>query len=298
MTDIRRPDGAESAAWSGALRHRDWERPEVLQVRLINPRRETVWWKLAIPLAVLLLVTCVYLFGRWHKPSSKAAPGEEAPQIAASSPPLRKESPVSSRTPAVQAMAASRTQAVQALAPSKTSVKTSAGAGGEAQATFPAKAGSEAQPTRPATQTREWQAGQPAASQNDSPVSSLAATPPSLRERLDQWAASMRSTDAAAQASFYANHLDRYFLRTDVDQAFVLRDKQDFLRRGNRVDRFEAEDVQMQDSTDSSARLRLLKHYVVRTGPNAAPVERQVRSELSLRKIDGEWQITEERDFR
>ena len=107
----------------------------------------------------------------------------------------------------------------------------------------------------------------------------------------------MRSTDAAAQASFYATHLDRYFLRTDVDQAFVLRDKQDFLRRGNRVDRFDAEDVQMQDSTDSSARLRLIKHYVVRTRPNAAPVERQVRSELSLRKIDGEWQITEERDF-
>ena len=104
MRDIRHPDRAESTAWSGALRHRDWERPEVLQIPLTSPRRETVWWKLAVPLAVLLLVACVYLFGRWQKPSPKAATKREAPEIAASSAPLRKESPVSSRTPAVQVM--------------------------------------------------------------------------------------------------------------------------------------------------------------------------------------------------
>ncbi len=274
--DTRRPDAAESPAWSDALRHSEGERPRVLQVPPTHPRRETVWWKLAIPATVLLLVTGAYLFGRWQRPSPNAAPGAEAPEIAATSPHLRKESPVYSRT-----------QAVPAVAAGKTSVKTSAGVRGETRATFPV------------TQTRQWQARQPAAPQNDSGrVRSLASTSPSLRERLDQWAASMRSTDPAAQASFYANHLDRYFLRTDVNHAFVLRDKQDFLRRGNRVDRFQVEDVQMQDRTDTSGRLRLLKHYVVRAGPNAPAVERLVRSELSLRKIDGEWEITEERDFR
>lgn len=275
--DTRRPDASEGLSWSGALRRSDGERPGDLRVPPTKQHRETVWWKLTIPAAILLLVTGAYLFGRWQRPSPTATPRGEAKEINAASPHLPKGSPVHPYTHAVQSAAAS-----------KTSVKPSAGVRDERRATSPVR------------QTQQSQATQPAVPQNDSDgVRSLdASTYPSLRERLDEWAASMRSTDPAAQASFYADHLDRYFLKTDVNHAFVLRDKQDFLRRGNRVDQFQVEDIRTEDRTDSSARLRLLKHYVVRAGPNAPTVERSVRSELSWRKVDGKWEITEERDFR
>ena len=108
----------------------------------------------------------------------------------------------------------------------------------------------------------------------------------------------MKSTDAAQQASFYAGHLDRYFLKTDVSHDFVLRDKAEFLRRGKRVELFDLENVAVTDQTSSAARIRLVKHYVVQAGPSQQPSEKLVRSELSLRKIDGLWEITGERDFK
>lgn len=107
----------------------------------------------------------------------------------------------------------------------------------------------------------------------------------------------MASTDAAAQTSFYADHLDRYFLRTGVNRAFVLRDKQDFLRRGMRVRRFQLEDVEIQDETSASARVRLVKHYVVDRPEPGASGERSVHSELQLKKFGGAWKIVAERDF-
>lgn len=119
-----------------------------------------------------------------------------------------------------------------------------------------------------------------------------------LGDRLEQWAASMRSTDATQQASFYAGHLDRYFLKTDVSHDFVLRDKADFLRRGKRVELFDLENVAIKDQTDSAARIRLVKHYVVLAGRAGPASEKMVRSELNLRKIDGTWEITGERDFK
>ena len=115
---------------------------------------------------------------------------------------------------------------------------------------------------------------------------------------MEEWAASMRSTDAERQASFYAGHLDRYFLKTDVSHDFVLRDKADFLRRGKRVEMFDLENVAVKDRTDSAARIRLVKHYVVQDGRSGPVAEKLVRSELSLEKIQGLWEITGERDFK
>ncbi len=122
--------------------------------------------------------------------------------------------------------------------------------------------------------------------------------PAGLQGRLEQWAAAMKGNDAAAQAAFYASHLDRYFLRTDVGHDVVLRDKQDYLRRGHRVDQFDLEDVRIEDETASTVGLRLIKHYVMQASAGAPHVEHRVRSELDLRRIEGVWKITGERDFR
>ena len=119
-----------------------------------------------------------------------------------------------------------------------------------------------------------------------------------LGDRLEQWAASMRSTNPVQQASFYAGHLDRYFLKTDVSHDFVLRDKEEFLRRGKRVERFDLQDVALEEQTDFAAKIRLVKHYVVLAARAGPASEKLVRSELNLRKVDGAWEITGERDFK
>lgn len=268
-----RPETVGRHASSDQLHRGDGEQPTFRQAPPRYLRRETVWWKLAIPVTVLLLVMAAYLFGRWQRPGRDVAPIGKPPKVSVTSPELRKESPVSSQT-----------REVPAVAVGKTSAQTPATVRGGTRERFPV------------AEARQWQARAAIPQNSGGGVPSLAST--SLLERLDEWAASMRSTDAAVQASFYANHLDRYFLKTDVNHIFVLRDKQDFLRRGNRVDLFRVEDVQVKDRTDSSARLRLLKHYVMHAGQAAPAVERIVRSELSFRKIDGKWEITEERDFR
>ncbi len=268
----------------------------------------------AMATAVLLLLVSAYLFGRLQGTKPAGVTGDDPVRVSKVIPPPEEQlqyddpsdlptapkaaSAAAAHVPAGTAPATKKQQPVMDR-PLREAGRPATIGRGEPRSTPTEGVAVTAQdvPVVPATGARVspvQEAVLPAEDDGTGQVSSPAA----LGNRLEQWAASMRSTDATQQASFYAGHLDRYFLKTDVSHDFVLRDKADFLRRGKRVERFDLEDVAVQDQTDSAARIRLVKHYVVQAGPAQPAAERLVRSELSLRKIDGTWEITGERDFK
>ncbi len=271
--------------------------------------------------AVLVLLVAAYLFGRLQGPGRGSAevasdPGRGAKVIPFQVPPpeeqLQYDGPSSAATAASSAPGQAITTSPQPSNVPATKVRRQiVGTPALRSATPATVAPGEPRPAPAVPPARAVPGGQTVASTASAAPAMQPSTPPAdiadvqpissdaaLGDRLEQWAASMRSTDATQQASFYAGHLDRYFLKTDVSHDFVLRDKAEFLRRGKRVEQFDLENVAVKDRTDSAARIRLVKHYVVlasRTGPAS---EKLVRSELSLRKIDGAWEITGERDFK
>lgn len=262
--------------------------------------------------AAFLLLVATYLFGRLQgRNSSEVAsdPGRGTKVIRSQVPPpeeqLQYDGPITSSKGASGTPDSPITTSAQSGNVTATQVRRRMG---ETQAAIipgePRSAPlSVAAPVVPGAQTPTSEAsGAPAVQTEALPAGVAdvrsASSDGALGDRLEQWAASMRSTDAAQQASFYAGHLDRYFLKTDVSHDFVLRDKADFLRRGKRVESFDLENVAVADRTDSAARIRLVKHYVVLASRAGPASEKMVRSELSLRKIDGTWEITGERDFK
>lgn len=145
--------------------------------------------------------------------------------------------------------------------------------------------GRQAAATQPAAEP------QPAAAGPARPVA--AAEPADL---LRQWELAMQSRDAAAQASFYAVPVERYFLRYNVNKAQVEADKrwQIANRRGDWTVKMEK--VKINRTADNAATVNLVKHYTQRE--EGRPVkEWSVPSQLKLKSEFGVWWITSERDF-
>ena len=121
---------------------------------------------------------------------------------------------------------------------------------------------------------------------------------PDVTVRVQDWADAMRSRDAAAQASFYADPVERYFLQSNVSNAEVLKQKQADIQARPNLFTVKIEDVVVEKQSDTEVVLRLVKHYITQASVGAAPLERLVRSRLRLKRIDDEWKIVEERDFK
>ena len=116
---------------------------------------------------------------------------------------------------------------------------------------------------------------------------------------LESWASAMRTQDAVAQASFYADPVDRYFLKSNVSNADVLADKQTDIQSREDLWTFELKDIVIEQKPDSTARVRLVKHIISLSqfaGPQV--LEQSIRSELKLKRIDGQWKITAEQNLR
>jgi ketosteroid isomerase-like protein len=116
---------------------------------------------------------------------------------------------------------------------------------------------------------------------------------------LESWASAMRSRDAAAQASFYADPVDRYFLKSNVSNADVLADKQTDIQSREDLWTFELKHIVIEQKPDSTARVRLVKH-IISLSQFAGPqmLEQSIRSQLQLKRIDGQWKITSEQNLR
>jgi len=113
---------------------------------------------------------------------------------------------------------------------------------------------------------------------------------------VSQWETALQSRDAAAQAAFYADPVERYFLRHNVSKQDVLADRQSAIEKRKSIWTVKMERVKITHPKDATARVSLIKHYMVQE--EGSPVsEWFVPSVVLLVREDGRWQITSERDL-
>lgn len=114
---------------------------------------------------------------------------------------------------------------------------------------------------------------------------------------LENWAKANESNDPTLLSNCYADHVDRYFLRLNVTNTFVHDYMDAWLKEhDSRVTMFKIKDVTFENATTTTVQLRLVKEVVTTNSKGAA--ERLTPSQLSLKKVAGEWKITSERDFK
>jgi hypothetical protein len=116
-----------------------------------------------------------------------------------------------------------------------------------------------------------------------------------LKLWLQSWAASMRTKDANAQASFYADTLDRYLNQRNVSREAVLRDREATNRMRKGLWTVKMEDVVIERQTESEAEVRLVKHFMDEQETSQI-LESFVPTRLTLKRLNGEWKITSEQD--
>jgi hypothetical protein len=114
---------------------------------------------------------------------------------------------------------------------------------------------------------------------------------------LEQWAAAMRSRDAVAQASFYADPVSQYINRRNVSNAVLVQAKRADIGRRQGSWTFSANDVVVENKTPSEATVRLVKHYMVAAAPSQVS-EIAVNTRMQLKVINGQWKITSEEELR
>ena len=117
-----------------------------------------------------------------------------------------------------------------------------------------------------------------------------------LKPWLQSWAASMRTKDANAQAAFYAEVLDRYLDQRNVGRAAVLRDREATIHMRKGLWIVKMEDIVIERQTATQADVRLVKHFI--DEPEQSEIlESYVPTRLTLKHINGQWQITSEQDL-
>ena len=114
-------------------------------------------------------------------------------------------------------------------------------------------------------------------------------------EVVKQWGVAMQSRDAAGQAAFYADPVDRYFLQHNVGKDTVLADKQAAIdtRKGSWTVKMERVKV---DRSGDLATVSLVKHFQMQQEGEPAS-EWFIPSQLKLKRVDGRWRIVSERDL-
>jgi len=115
-------------------------------------------------------------------------------------------------------------------------------------------------------------------------------------ELLRQWEMAMRSSDAAAQAAFYAVPVERYLTRANVSKEAVQADKQAQIDKRRGLWTMTMERVRISPQSDALVTVRLLKHYTEQENGKKVR-EWFVPSQLKLKNEYGIWWIISERDL-
>ena len=121
-----------------------------------------------------------------------------------------------------------------------------------------------------------------------------------VTEWVRDWAEAEASSDAEAQASYYAEPVERYFLRSRLSNAAILQEKQAAIASRPPQFSFTIEDLVVERESATDARVRLVKHVESRTTSQIASQRTRVlrvRSLLVLKRVDGAWKIVQERDL-
>ena len=112
---------------------------------------------------------------------------------------------------------------------------------------------------------------------------------------LRRWQKALLSNDAGRIAPSYAAQVERYFLQTDVNRAFV----RSYLRtqeaHGSRLLAYDLKDISIAHVSGSEVDVRFAAGFVVST-PNGDTAG-SARTLLKLRPEDGDWKIFFERDY-
>ena len=121
----------------------------------------------------------------------------------------------------------------------------------------------------------------------------VAHLPQDVKDWVNTWAAALRTRDARAQASFYADPVDRYLLNSNVGKGQLLKAKQSEIEKRQGSWTVDAENVVVASQTASDAVVRLTKH-ITQEAPPGIIREWHIHTQLKLKRIDGSWKITAE----
>jgi hypothetical protein len=113
---------------------------------------------------------------------------------------------------------------------------------------------------------------------------------------LGEWADAMRTRDPMAQASYYADRVERYMTTRDVSREEVAAKKREGIAGRRGLWTVKMEDVVVERRTASEVDVRLVKHFMEAPVPGEM-AETRVRSRLRLRRVDGAWEIVREEDL-
>jgi hypothetical protein len=117
-----------------------------------------------------------------------------------------------------------------------------------------------------------------------------------VRAWLENWAAAMRTRDAAAQAAFYSDTVSQYVGKYDVSKDAVLKDREATIHMRKGLWTVKMEKVAIEQQTKSEAKVQLVKHFIDEPVPSEI-VESFVPTRLTLKRLDGMWKITSEQDL-
>jgi hypothetical protein len=114
---------------------------------------------------------------------------------------------------------------------------------------------------------------------------------------LESWANALSGQDAGVQASFYADPVEHYAVKTNVSNADVWLDKKNEIQSRPKNSTVTIEKVEIEPRPDESLRVRLTKHFTSKSDSGRVS-DQFIHSQLALRKIDGQWKITSEQNLR
>lgn len=115
---------------------------------------------------------------------------------------------------------------------------------------------------------------------------------PDPKQWLENWADTMKGTDAGAQAAYYADQVNKYFLRLNVSRAEVMAARQDEITRRKGTWTMRLDDVVVAQQTDTAARILFVKYIASDDGSGV--VEQRLPTQIKLKRIDGQWRIVSE----
>jgi hypothetical protein len=107
----------------------------------------------------------------------------------------------------------------------------------------------------------------------------------------------MRSRDPVAQASFYADPVDRYIDQKNVSNAVLVGEKRADIQRRLGLWTVKLSDVVVESRTPSEATVLLVKHFIVEAEPSQVS-ELFVKTRLQLKLVNGQWKIASERELQ
>lgn len=114
---------------------------------------------------------------------------------------------------------------------------------------------------------------------------------PDPKQWLENWAQTLKGTDAGAQAAYYADSVDKYFLRYNVSRSDVMAARQDAIAKRKGTLTLRLDDVVVAQQTDTTARILFVKYIATGEAPGA--VER-LPTQIKLKRLNGQWRIVSE----